>query len=188
MSLDAISALKSKFGEAITDTIEFRGENTVIVTQEMGREVLQHCADELGYDFLVDISSVDNMGTAPRWEMVYELYQMEGDKTYFRIKFPVKEGDKVESVCDIWKTANWHEREVYDMMGIEFEGHPDLRRILMWEGYPFFPLRKDFPLAGRESEIPDVASTGVAPLEGGPFVTSPTSASTVHREPRSREM
>ena len=91
------------------------------------------------------------------------------------------------SVIDIWATADWHEREVYDMMGIEFEGHPDLRRILMWEGYPFHPLRKDFPLAGKETDLPDVAFTGVAPLEGGPFVTAPSADSTVHREPRSRE-
>jgi NADH-quinone oxidoreductase subunit C len=74
------------------------------------------------------------------------------------------------------------------MMGIEFEGLADHRRILMWEGYPYFPLRKDFPLAGRPSEMPEVAFTNRAPLAGGPFVTSPTSATTVHREPRSREM
>ena len=94
----------------------------------------------------------------------------------------------VPSVTAIWPTAGWHEREIYDMMGIEFTGLADHRRILMWEGYPYFPLRKDFPLAGRPSEMPDVAFTDRAPLAGGPFVTSPTSASTVHREPRSREM
>ena len=92
------------------------------------------------------------------------------------------------TVTGIWPTADWHEREIYDMMGITFDGHPDLRRILMWDGYPFYPLRKDFPLAGRPSEMPDVAFTDTAPLAGGPFVTSPSSASTVHREPRSREM
>ena len=63
------------------------------------------------------------------------------------------------TVTDIWATADWHEREAYDMYGIKFTGHPDLRRILMWDGYPFYPLRKDFPLAGRPSEMPDVAFT-----------------------------
>ena len=103
-------------------------------------------------------------------------------------KYSLREDEKADSVADLWETANWHEREVYDMMGIEFNGHPDLRRILMWEGYPFFPLRKDFPLAGRQSDMPDVAFTERAPLEGGPFVTSPTGSSTAHREPRSRDM
>ena len=72
------------------------------------------------------------------------------------------------------------------MMGIRFAGHPDLRRILMWEGYPFFPLRKDFPLEGKPSDMPDVAFTGIAPLEGGPFVTSPSDATIKDREPRAR--
>jgi NADH-quinone oxidoreductase subunit C len=74
------------------------------------------------------------------------------------------------------------------MFGIRFNNHPDLRRILMWDGYPYFPLRKDFPLAGRPSDMPEVAFSNRAPLEGGPFVTSPTTATTKDREPRSRDM
>jgi NADH-quinone oxidoreductase subunit C len=89
-------------------------------------------------------------------------------------------------VVDLWATANWHEREIYDMMGIKFTGHPDLRRIIMWEGYPYYPLRKDFPLGGKASEMPDVAFSAPAPLAGGPFVTLPSSATTEEREPRSR--
>ena len=75
------------------------------------------------------------------------------------------------TVSRVWQDADWHEREIFDMMGIRFTGHPDLRRILMWDGYPYFPLRKDFPLEGKPSEMPDVAFSAVAPLEGGPFVT-----------------
>ena len=86
----------------------------------------------------------------------------------------------------MWKTADWHEREIYDMMGIRFGGHPDLRRILMWDGYPYFPLRKDFPLSGKTSEMPDVAFTRPAPLEGGPFVTISGGNDTIAREPRVR--
>lgn len=91
----------------------------------------------------------------------------------------------IASVCDIWRTANWHEREIYDMMGLKFENHPDLRRILMWEGYPYHPLRKDFPLAGKPSEVAEVATTKEVPLAGGPFVTS-SGLHNHQREPRSK--
>jgi len=187
MSADAVTSLKTEFGDAILEEIEFRDEQTVIVKNSETKNILRYLRDNLGFDYLIDVSSLDNMGTANRWEMVYELYQLEnGGRRHLRVKAAYAEDEKVETVSDLWETANWHEREVYDMMGIEFEGHPDLRRILMWEGYPFFPLRKDFPLAGRPSDMPDVAFTEKAPLAGGPFVTSPTTASTVHREPRSR--
>jgi NADH-quinone oxidoreductase subunit C len=95
----------------------------------------------------------------------------------------VAEGDPVPSVSAIWRTADWHEREIWDMLGIRFSGHPDLRRILMWEGYPHHPLRKDFPLGGLPTEMPDIAFTAKAPLEGGPFVTS-SAALAQDREPR----
>lgn len=185
----SIATLQEKFGEAILSTVEFRGEETAIVERTKAHEILKYCRDELGYDYLIDISSLDHFGEEPRWEMVYELYTLgNGQYHHLRIKCKAAENEKIDSVSDLWATAEWHEREVYDMMGIEFEGLADHRRILMWEGYPFFPLRKDFPLAGRPSEMPDVAFTERAPLAGGPFVTSPTSASTVHREPRSREI
>ncbi|MEM1295942.1 MAG: NADH-quinone oxidoreductase subunit C [Verrucomicrobiota bacterium] len=185
---EVVEAVKSKFGDSVRETVEFRGEHTVVVDPEVGKKVLKYCHDELAFDCLVDLSSLDHFGEDPRFEMVYELYSYS-TKSHFRVRFPVSEDEgKVETVSDIWATADWHEREVYDMMGLLFDGHPDLRRILMWDGYPFYPLRKDFPLAGRESDLPDVAFTGQAPLAGGPFVTSPSSASTVKREPRSREI
>lgn len=184
-----VSILQERFGASVLDTVEFRGEHTVIVEKACALEILRHCRDELGFDYLLDISSLDHYGEEPRWEMVYELYALgNGARHHLRIKFKFPEGEKAESVSGVWPTAEWHEREVYDMMGIEFEGLADHRRILMWEGYPYFPLRKDFPLAGRPSEMPEVAFTERAPLAGGPFVTSPTSEGTPHREPRSREM
>lgn len=189
MSQSFVTALQERFGEAILETVEFRGEQTLIVKAEEARTILAYCRDELAFDYLIDISSLDNYGEEPRWTLVYELYTMANRANqHLRIKYDLNEDEKADSVSDLWKTAAWHEREVYDMMGIEFNGLADHRRILMWEGYPYFPLRKDFPLAGRPSEMPDVAFTEKAPLEGGPFVTSPTSASTVHREPRSREI
>jgi NADH-quinone oxidoreductase subunit C len=106
---------------------------------------------------------------------------------HLRLKLRVSEEDPtVDTVSDIWPTANWHEREIWDMMGLRFNNHPDLRRILMWEGYPYFPLRKEFPLEGLPSDMPDVAFTSAAPMEGGPFVTQPSTATAKDREPRAR--
>jgi NADH-quinone oxidoreductase subunit C len=97
-----------------------------------------------------------------------------------------EETAELPSVTSVWRGADWHEREIYDMMGIRFSGHPDLRRILMWEGYPYFPLRKDFPVAGKPSDMPEVAFTQAAPQEGGPFVTAPGGLDAAAREPRAR--
>lgn len=183
-----LSILADRFAGAILDTVEFRGEHTAVVEKAKALDILRYCRDELGFDYLLDISSLDHLGVEPRWELVYELYALgNGAEHHLRVKFKMPEGEKADSVSGIWPTAAWHEREVWDMMGIEFEGLADHRRILMWEGYPYFPLRKDFPLAGRPSEMPEVAFTRRAPLAGGPFVTSPTSEGTPHREPRSRE-
>ncbi len=157
----------------LTDTVEFRGETTVNVGLTSLHSTLGKLKEQ-GYEMLLDISSLDHMGEAPRFEMVYELATLD-DSKHVRVKAKVAEDVEVPTATDLWKTANWHEREVYDMMGIKFADHPQMERILMWEGFPYFPLRKDFPLAGKESEMPDVAFSGVAPLEGGPFVTSPGS-------------
>ncbi len=183
--LEAVAALEAKF--TVLSKNEFRGETTLVVETARIAEIAA-AAKNLGFDTLSDISSVDNFGDEPRFEMVYELYSLT-DNHYLRLKSTVSEDDlEVPTVTGVWSTANWHEREVYDMMGIKFTGHPDLRRILMWDGYPFFPLRKDFPLAGRPSEMPDVAFTKIAPLEGGPFVTVPSSATAKDREPRARRV
>jgi NADH-quinone oxidoreductase subunit C len=141
---------------------------------------------ELGCDYLVDISNVDNYGEDPRFAIVYELYGYT-HRCHLRIKTEVgEEKCELPTVTTVWRTADWHEREIYDMMGVRFRGHPDLRRILMWEGYPYFPLRKDFPLAGKPSELPEVAFTKPASLDGGPFVTLPGGKDAMAREPRVR--
>jgi NADH-quinone oxidoreductase subunit C len=189
LTLEAVaSRFSEKFAAAAPKRVDFRGETTLTVPLTEIRTALAWCRDELGFDYLLDISSVDNFGEEPRFEMVYELYSLS-THLHLRLKCTVSEdeAEKVPTVSDLWPTANWHEREIYDMMGLKFEGHPDLRRILMWEGYPFFPLRKDFPLEGKASEMPDVAFTGIAPLAGGPFVTSPSSATADRREPRAKD-
>jgi len=183
---ELLGSLGKLLGGKIQEKVEFRGETTFQVLPADLREVTRFCRDELSFDYLVDITSVDNFGDEPRFEVVYELYSMTL-AVHLRLKVRVSEdGGEVDTVSDIWPTANWHEREIFDMMGIRFANHPDLRRILMWDGYPYFPLRKEFPLEGLPSVMPDVAFTESAPLEGGPFVTSPSTATTKDREPRAR--
>ena len=184
---DVAEAISSRFGAGVTGRAEFRGELTLSLAPEALRPVCEFCRDELGFDLLLDISSIDNFEQEPRYEMIYELYSLSNG-LHLRLK-TVAVGDdepSVPTVCDIWPTANWHEREAWDMMGIRFPGHPDLRRIIMWEGYPYHPLRKDFPLEGKFSDVPDVAFTEPAPLAGGPFVTAPVDGTTEVREPRAR--
>src|SRR5712664_3206886 len=179
--------LRDQFGDLVSAPEEFRGELSLKVGDaERMLEVCEFAKKGLGFDFLVDVSSIDNYGDDPRFTIVYHLYGY-GHLCYLRLKTDVSE-EKAElpTVTKVWRTADWHEREIYDMMGVRFRGHPDLRRILMWEGYPYFPLRKDFPLAGRSSDLPEVAFTQPAPLEGGPFVTIAGGKDTISREPRVR--
>lgn len=185
---EAIKKIEERFSSDVLDKKDFRGETTFSVVAERLHDIARFCRDELRFDMLLDLSSVDHFGEEMRFEMVYQLYSLS-DHIALRLKCRLPEVDpKIPTVNDLWPTANWHEREVYDMMGITFEGHPDLRRILMWDGYPYFPLRKDFPLEGKPSEMPDVAFSDEAPLQGGPFVTSPSPGNTQVREPRHRSI
>ena len=186
-ALDLAKQLKAKFGDLISEPTEFRGEVSAKISD--AERIVEICAfakKDLGFDYLVDVSSIDNYGEDPRWTVVYHLYGI-AHKQYLRLSTGVsEEKSELPTVTTVWRTADWHEREIYDMMGVRFRGHPDLRRILMWEGYPYFPLRKDFPLGGKPTELPEVAFTKVAPIEGGPFVTAPGGKDAIAREPRVR--
>ena len=183
---DAVKKLREAFPDSIHEETQFRGETSLRVAKSSLRDICLHARDGMGFDYLVDVSSVDHFGQEPRYEMVYELYSLRNE-FHLRLKTEVSEDDNTApTVSDIWPTADWHEREVYDLMGIRFIDHPDLRRILMWEGYPYHPLRKDFPLEGKTTEMAGVAFSDPAPLAGGPFVTIPTDGTTQVREPRAR--
>jgi len=183
-SQELLASLEKSLAEKIQNKTEFRGETTYTIAPADLCEIAKFCRDDLSFDYLIDITSIDNFGEEPRFEIVYELYSIPLG-VHVRLKLKLSEdAAAVDTVSGIWPTANWHEREIYDMMGIKFNGHPDLRRILMWDGYPFFPLRKEFPLEGLASEMPDVAFTKVTPMEGGPFVTRPSTATSKDREPR----
>jgi NADH-quinone oxidoreductase subunit C len=180
-------ALEARFPGLFSAPVVFRGETTLsFADPEKLTEICAFAKEELGFNYLVDITSIDEYGEDPRFVLVYHLYGF-AHRQYLRIKTAVGEAKgEVPSVTGIWATADWHEREIYDMMGVRFRGHPDLRRILMWEGYPFYPLRKDFPLAGRVTDLPEVAFSQPAPLAGGPFVTVAGGKTAVAREPRVR--
>jgi NADH-quinone oxidoreductase subunit C len=184
-ALESAQQIKAQFGDLVSEPAEFRGEiSLTLADAEKILDVCRFARQQLGFDYLVDVSSVDNYGEDPRWTVVYFLRRI-ADNVQLRLKTGVSaEKSELPSVIEVWRTANWHEREIYDMMGIRFRGHPDLRRILMWDGYPYFPLRKDFPLAGKPTDLPGVAFTQPAPLEGGPFVTEACDKDSTGREPR----
>lgn len=157
-------------------------------------ELMTTLKGEGGYDMLMDVTAVDWHVVSPRFSVVYHLFSTQSHE-YVRIVTDCKDdiNPSVPSLVPLWSGADWHERETYDMFGIKFEGHPNLRRILMWDSYPYFPLRKEFPLAGFETEFPaaDVAAeTGVtvqpAPMMGGPFRASQDGPMS-EREPRAQD-
>lgn len=147
-----VEKLQAKFSSAVLDVVEHRGETTVTMEKESIVEVGTFMRDECGFNLLTDLCGVDYLGKTPRFMVVYNLYNIAA-KQRFRIKVPVEEQDAtVDTVSGVWGTANWHERECWDLMGISFNNHPDLRRILMpadWEGHP---LRKDYPVQGPDRE------------------------------------
>ena len=191
---DAIASLQKQFPGKVGQGKEFRGEHTVEVDREIIRPAAAYLK-QIGYNFIVDISSVDHFGSEPRYEMVYEFCALGGpdDQAHLRVKAKVSEDDPtVDSIVTVYQGADWHEREIFDMMGISFNGHPDLRRILMWDGYPYHPLKKDFPLEGLPTDLPgEEGFSRRAPMEGGPYVAAPHDkppaigeAGTTLREPR----
>jgi len=186
-ALELAQQLQARFADVLTGPVEFRGEATLkLADAARVAEVCAFAKESLSFDLLLDISSIDNYGEDPRWTVVYELYGT-GHGCHLRLKTDVsEEKSELPTVTYVWRGADWHEREIYDMMGVRFAGHPDLRRILMWDGYPYFPLRKDFPLAGKPTDLPEVAFTKPAPLEGGPFVTVAGGKDSIAREPRVR--
>lgn len=147
----AVMKLKEKFASSILDTKEFRGEVTVTVKKEDIVDVCRFLKTELAYNLLTDVTAVDYLGKEPRFMMVYNLYSIP-NKDRLRVKAPLGEEESVATVSTLWNSANWLEREVYDLFGITFDGHPDLRRILMTDDWVGHPLRKDYPLQGPGRE------------------------------------
>jgi NADH-quinone oxidoreductase subunit C len=153
--LPVADRLKELFVDGVQEVSEAHGEMTVVVRREQIVDICHVLRDDpdLRYNLLMDIAGVDYLGREPRFEVVYHLYSVPYNSR-LRLKIRVPENDLVvPSVTSVWSTANWHEREAFDMLGIQFSDHPDLRRIYMPDDYPAYPLRKDFPILGPDAEV-----------------------------------
>ncbi|MBI5234693.1 MAG: NADH-quinone oxidoreductase subunit C [Deltaproteobacteria bacterium] len=149
-----IKKIKDTFGDDVIDTTVFRGEVTHLVKISSLTSILNFVKTDpsVRMNCLVDVVGVDYMGEAKRFEVVYHLYSIQ-KKHRLRIKVRVGEGETVPSVAYIWAGADWPEREIFDMYGIVFDGHPNLKRIYMAEDWEGHPLRKDYPLRGFKDQL-----------------------------------
>ena len=156
MNTSYIDKVKSKYPKIIIDSHNFRGEQTVVVKKESVLELFKFLRDDpsLDFKFLMELTAVDYLNRKDnRLEVVYHFYSLKHNHS-FRVKVPVSEDDcTIDSVSSLWKTANWYEREVWDLYGIKFNGHPDMRRILLYEEFKGHPLRKDYPINKRQPLI-----------------------------------
>ncbi len=145
-----LNKLNNHFKDSIESVSEFRNEITLVIKKDDIVDVCKFLRDdeELSFDSLRDVCGADQFKSENRFEVIYNLYSL---KNKFRIRLKVhidEQNPHVQSITSVWPTANFEEREVYDMFGIIFDGHPDLRRIYMPEEFEYYPLRKDFPLMG----------------------------------------
>ena len=148
-----LNTLKAEFPAEVLETSAFRGDETAVIRKEALSKVAAYLKNGLGFDFLMDLTAVDNLPREPRFELVCHFYSTAHNYR-LRLKCPVPAEDaRVESLTPLWAGANWFEREAWDMFGIKFEGHPDLRRLLMYDGFEGHPLRKDYPLKKRQPRI-----------------------------------
>ena len=145
-----VESIRAALPETVLSAKEFAGQLTVTVAREQIARVARHLKDDEDFRYCVDITAVDWRDRQPRFDVVYHFYSFSKNGR-IRVKCPVADGEEVPSIASVFLAANWPERETYDMFGIRFTGHPDLRRILTWEGFHGYPLRKDFPLEGVDT-------------------------------------
>ena len=179
-----VEMMREKFPQALIETVKFRGEQTIVLKPERLVAVCSYLQKNLQYTFLSSVTAVDWFERVPRYDVVYHLLSIP-HRCELRLKVRVgerrEEHPSVPTVVGVWPTANWYEREVYDLFGITFAGHPDLRRILMPMDWTTHPLRKDYPLSGFD--LPEPHWGGQVPYDTDPGVGSQTL-----RTPESREL
>ncbi|HZU67461.1 MAG TPA: NADH-quinone oxidoreductase subunit C [Ktedonobacteraceae bacterium] len=183
-AVSTVATIREKFSQAVVETNDFRGEQTIVLQPASLVAVCTYLKKNLHYTYLSDITAVDWLERIPRYDVVYHLLSMR-DQNELRLKVRVggknEDHPSVPTVTEVWPTANWFEREVYDLFGIIFTGHPDLRRILMPMDWTTHPLRKDYPLSGFD--LPEPHWGGQIPYDVDPGVGSQTL-----RTPFSREL
>lgn len=166
---DDIAALKEKFGNSICEVSQYAGERTVRVTPEALKRVVYMLRDELAYNYLADIAGIDRFTDEDRYAVVYNIVSISRGKRFFLMVWVDESDMSLDSITDVYKAANWNEREVYDMFGIVFAGHPDPRRMFMPEDFEHHPLRKEFPLLGIPGSLPLPPNTPEGALNYDPF-------------------
>ena len=151
-----IDLIKGKYGDLVLDSHNFRGDQTITVRKDCGNDFFKFLRDEpeLSFNFLMDITAVDYLSKkTERFEVVYHFYSLKHNDR-LRIKIPISMKDCIaDTITPLWKTANWYEREIWDMYGIKFRNHPDLKRILLYEEFNGHPLRKDYAVNKRQPLI-----------------------------------
>jgi NADH-quinone oxidoreductase subunit C len=145
-----VASIRAALPDSVSAAKEFAGQVTVTVAREKIADVARHLKEKEDFPYCVDVTAVDWKTRQPRFDVVYHFYSFSKNDRV-RVKCGAAEGEDVPSIASIFLAANWCERETFDMFGIRFSGHPDLRRILTWEGFHGHPLRKDFPLEGIDT-------------------------------------
>ena len=149
-----LQAIQESLQAQALETRIHAGELTFLVDRQRHKTFLQTLKERFGFNYLVDIGATDHFVEGLRFEVVYNLVNLS-DRLRVRVKVRVPEdGPALPTVTDLWPAAAWHEREAYDMMGIRFVGHPDLRRMYLPEDFGYYPLRKEFPLLGIPGTLP----------------------------------
>lgn len=149
--------LKERFGDRIASNEAIHGRETVLIKSDGAVDFFRALRDdpEFKFEFLMDLFAIDWLERKPRFDLVYNLKSISlGHRLFVKIQVAFPD-PHVASVIDVWKSADWLERETYDMMGIRFDGHPDLRRILLYDAFVGHPLRKDYPFQKRQPLVPE---------------------------------
>ncbi|SRR5690606_31463995 len=166
---ELVEALRERFGDALADVTEYAAEHTVYVRPDRLVEVARFLKEEAGFGYLSDMGSIDRFTEADRFEVFYSLVNLT-ERKRLRLKVRVKEENPVvPTVTGVYRAATWHEREAWDMMGIRFEGHPDLRRMYMPEDFEYHPARKEFPVLGIPGSLPLPPNKTDGVLQADPF-------------------